>query len=250
VPEPEIPPLHADLDFNAPLSGERADRLIGTLAPLAGCRVLDLGCGWAELLLRAVAADPTATGVGIDSDAAAVAHGLSNAVTRELADRVELTVGDAANYAGGPVDVLLNNGASHVFGGDPLAHTETALVAAHRLLRPGGRLLLGEGFWLRPPTDVELEAMPMSLEEYGSLADLVDLARSHGYRLLALSQATTDEWDDFESRYALGCERWLRDNPDSPRAEDVRASTDAHRTAWLRGYRDTLGYAYLTLLRS
>lgn len=58
---PRIPPLYRALDFNSPLSDERADRLIRTLAPLAGLRVVDLGCGWAELLLRALAAEPAAS---------------------------------------------------------------------------------------------------------------------------------------------------------------------------------------------
>ncbi|WP_374224008.1 hypothetical protein [Nocardiopsis sp. MG754419] len=40
---PDIPPLYRDLDFNGPLSDERAVRLIRSLGPLAGRHVVDVG---------------------------------------------------------------------------------------------------------------------------------------------------------------------------------------------------------------
>jgi len=42
--------------------------------------------------------------------------------------------------------------------------------------------------------------------------------------------------------------RWLLANPGSPHADEIRARADAHRSAWLRGWRDVLGFAYLTLV--
>ena len=61
------PSGHTYLDFNAPLSDRRAAALVAGVGPLADKSVLDLGCGWAELLLRILAGEPTATGVGIDN---------------------------------------------------------------------------------------------------------------------------------------------------------------------------------------
>lgn len=179
----------------------------------------------------------------------AIEHGLAGAAARGLADRVELTVGDAGQWSGEPADVLINNGSSHVWGGEPRLHTANALDAVRDLLHPGGRLLFGECFWRRPPTEAEQVVMPMPRDQYGSMADLVDLAQTRGYRLLSLSQASVDEWDDFQTRHGLGWENWLLDNPGSPDAHEVRARADQHRTGWLRGWRDTLGYAYLTLVR-
>lgn len=246
--QPVIAPLHEDLTFHGPLSASHADQLIGSLGGLDGQHVVDLGCGWAELLLRMLAAEPTTTGHGVDADAAAIEHGRANAKARGLADRVVLDVGDAGAYFGSDVDVLIVNGASQVWGGDPTVHTANALTAGRALLRPGGRLLLGEGFWEREPSQAQLEVMPIQLEQYRPLPDLVDLAQGRGYRLLALSQASLDEWDDFESRHARGWEQWLLANPGSPHAEEIRARADAHRTAWLRGWRGVLGLAYLTLV--
>lgn len=245
---PEIAPLQEDLTFHGPLSEERAARLIRGLLPLDGAHVLDVGCGWAEFLLRVLETAPTATGTGVDLDEAAIAHGQANAEKRGLSSRVSLEVADVAQWQPDrPVDAVVVNGASQVWGGDPLQHTANALTAAKGLLRAGGKLLLGEGFWEREPTDAQLAAMPIPRDQYGSLADLADLAHAHGYRLLAVEQASLDEWDVFENGHGLAWERWLRDNPDSPHAEEIRAKADTHRTYRLRGWRGTLGLAYLTL---
>lgn len=247
VTQPQFSPLYEDLVFHGPLSEARAGQLIRSLGPLAGQHVVDLGCGWAELLLRALAAESTATGHGVDLDEVAIEHGRANAVARGLADRVVLDVGDAGAWSGS-ADVLIVNGATHVWGGEPEQHTVNALAAGRKLLRPGGRLLLGEGFWEQEPTEARLRAMPIPRDQYLALPDLVDLALGNGYRLLAVSQASLDEWDEFESRHGVGWVRWLVDNADSPHAADVAATADSHRTAWLRGWREVMGFAYLTLL--
>jgi SAM-dependent methyltransferase len=236
------PSGHTYLDFNAPLSDSRARELISTLQPLAGARVLDLGSGWAELLLRLLEAEPTARGVGVDADAAALARGRANAQARGVAERVRLEQADVTGWAGEPADVLIAIGVSHAWGG-----TRQALRAARDRLRPGGRLLLGDGIWQRPPTPEALAGLDAKPDDFGSLAELVDLAIDSGFRPLAVSVANTDEWDTFESRWCAGRERWLLAHPGAAAADDVQAAVDAHRNGWLRGYRGVLGFAYLTL---
>jgi SAM-dependent methyltransferase len=155
------PSGHTYLDFNAPLSDSRARKLIWTVQPLSGARVLDLGCGWAELLLRLLEAEATARGVGVDADGAAIARGQANAEARGLAGRVRLERADVTGWAGEPVDVLIAIGVSNAWGG-----TRQTLRAARDRPRPGGRLLLGDGIWERPPTP---EALAGSRDEAGRL---------------------------------------------------------------------------------
>ena len=71
---------HALLDFNSPLSDDRAAELIAGLLPIDG-RVVDLGCGWAELLLRILDRVPSAVGTGVDQDGPALDRGRRNAAT-------------------------------------------------------------------------------------------------------------------------------------------------------------------------
>ncbi|WP_040910715.1 methyltransferase [Wenjunlia vitaminophila] len=234
---------YSHLDFNSPLSDFRADSLLDSLRPLAGARVVDLGCGWAELLLRLLAAEPTASGVGVDRDARVLDRARVNAEARGLSDRLRLERAEAATWTGGPADVVIVIGASHAFGG-----TRQALRAVSPLLAEGGRVLLGEGFWQHPPTPEALAALEAGPDDFGSLSELVGLAAESGYRPLEFSVASEEEWDTFESRWCGGLERWAREHPEDPGAGPARELADEHRTQYLAGYRGVFGLAYLTLV--
>jgi hypothetical protein len=86
-----------------------------------------------------------------------------------------------------------------------------------------------------------------TLDEFLHLADLVEVAVAEGFRPLRIETATRGEWEEFESGYAAGPEAWLLANGNHPEADEVRAKLDVHRSIWLRGHRDALGFAYLTL---
>lgn len=75
MPKPEFTPLYDDLDFNRPLSDERAAAIVASLQPLDGQRIVDLGCGWGELADARRRVRSRATGVGVDLDANAIHHG-------------------------------------------------------------------------------------------------------------------------------------------------------------------------------
>ena len=108
-------------------------------------------------------------------------------------------------------------------------------------------MLLAEGFWHRTPTEAELAGMWLgtSAREFGDLASLVVGA---GFRLAWIETATLEEWEDFESGYQCDEEEWLAAHGDHPKAAEIRAQVDLHRSFWLRGYYGLLGQVYLTLI--
>ena len=93
-----------------------------------------------------------------------------------------------------------------------------ALQALRRLVNPGGRVLLGEGFWERPPAAAELAAMwpGTTAGEFRDLAGLVDLVVDAGLRPAWIEVASREEWDDFESGYQCDEEEWLAAHGDHP----------------------------------
>ncbi|MEV0587823.1 methyltransferase [Nonomuraea sp. NPDC050310] len=233
----------AMLDFNAPLSQARADRLVALLAARKPATVVDLGCGWGELLLRLLEAVPEAHGTGFDLRPEAVARGRANAKARGLDGRVELKEESAEGF-GGTADLVLNIGAYHAYG-----TIDEALKEIRQRLAPGGRLVFGAEFWERPPSEERLAQMwpGTSADDCVDLPTLVDRAVAAGFRPLDIGTATRVEWEEFESGFAAEVEAWLLDNPGHPEAEATRAKLDDNRRYWLRGHRDLMGFAYLVL---
>ena len=238
--------LYARMRWNVPLSVEHADLLLDRMNLGPGQAVADLGCGWGELLMRAVArAGSGAVGTGVDLDEPPPVLPRAPRVlprAREEAARRHLDVrfiqADASAWPG-TADRVLCLGASHAFGG-----TAPALRALARNVPAGGRLLFGDGFWAQPPSP---EAVEMFGAETTSLPDLMEACRAEGWRVIHLSAASQLEWDDFESTFRAGRQEWLLANPDHPRATEIRDWIDAREREYLTVYRAILGFAYLVL---
>jgi SAM-dependent methyltransferase len=247
----DLPGHLSQVPFHGPLSQARAARLVERLTRKRPATVLDIGCGWGELMLRILAAAPDATGTGVDLDEGDLARGQAAARDRGLADRVVFARESGVGTTRGPADVVLCVGATHALShAEPPGQTAAALTALRQLVTPGGQVLVGEGFWQRPPTAAELAAMwpGMTAGEMLDLAQIVDLAVAAGFRPAWIETATEAEWEEFESGYQADQEEWLAGHPGHPEAARIRQSVDEHRSYWLRGYRNLLGFAYLTLI--
>ncbi|WP_455359827.1 SAM-dependent methyltransferase [Streptomyces sp. SYSU K21746] len=256
----DLPPRLSRLTFHGPLSEARAARLVSRLTTPLTTRlttvggpatVLDIGCGWGELMLRILDAAPGATGLGIDLDAVDLARGRKNAAARGLAARVEFAEESARDTARGPADLVLCVGAGQALSdAEPPRQTAEALRALRRMVAPGGRVLFGEGFWERAPSPAELAAMwpDARAHDHQDLAGLVAAAVEAGFRPEWIETANNDEWEEFESGYQAAAEEWLAGHADHPSAAATRERLDRHRASWLRGYRGILGLAYLTLV--
>ncbi|GAA1908567.1 SAM-dependent methyltransferase [Lapillicoccus jejuensis] len=250
----ELSPPWDDLTFLAPLSPRRADTLVrfvaGAVDPASG-PVVDLGCGWAELLLQVLAAVPGAAGVGVDRDADALAAGRTSAAARGLDGRVELRVGDAVPARAAAV---LSVGATHAWappaGPDPEPlHYEQALRRVRSLVPRGAPVVYADGIWRRPPTPAAVAPLAGREDELLPLADLAELAVACGFGVVGVHEADQGEWDDFESGYTACYARWLASHePDDPQADRVREAAARQRTGYLSGYRGVMGFGYLQLL--
>ncbi|MER6344908.1 SAM-dependent methyltransferase [Streptomyces sp. NPDC001595] len=246
----EGPPRLTRLTFHSPLSEARAATLVRRLSASSPATVLDLGCGWAELLLRVLAAVPGTTGTGVDINGDDLDRARRAARQRGLAERVTFAEESAVDSRRGPADLVLCVGSSQALTDvEPPKHLPRALRALRELVSDDGRVLLGEGFWQRPPTAAELAGMwpGAAVDDHPGLAALVDLAIEAGFRPEYVETASLEEWEEFESAYQADVEVWLARHPGHPLAAETRARVDRHRSQWLH-YRGVLGLAYLTLV--
>ncbi len=246
------PPYH-DLTFMTPLSEEQATRLVAFVAEQLTGTVVDIGCGWAELLLRVLAAAPRTQGIGIDLDDGAIAHARTLAHARGLDARVSFIAGDARIQLPPTADAIVCIGASQIWGPPvearmPLDY-RSALTALRSLLDRGSRVVYGEGIWTAAPTDAAIASLAGRRDELIFLPDLLDIARAAGFMPLQVHQASLDEWDAFESGYTACYARWIASHSyDHPQAHCVRARAQAQSDAYFHGYRGVLGMAYLALV--
>lgn len=133
---------YSAMRWNAPLSEEHADELLEHLDLADARRIVDLGCGWGELLLRA-AARSGATAVGVDSDPTLLDLARRAAKARGLGVTF---VEQRAEDWGGVADRALCIGSSHTLGGSRPMLARLAKIA------PRGRVLVGDACWESPPT--------------------------------------------------------------------------------------------------
>jgi cyclopropane fatty-acyl-phospholipid synthase-like methyltransferase len=232
---------YARMRWNTPLSEDHAARLLERLEVGARHSVLDLGCGWGELLLRMVS-DPShrATGIGVDIDAALLERGRAAAAARGQDDRVKFVQGRVAEWSE-PADRLLCIGAAHAWGG-----ARRALPALARLVSPGGRVLFGDGVWESPPTEA---ARKLFGDDVLPEPELQRLVAAAGWRVLARSVADLHEWDEFEDAWRAGREEWRLAHAGDPRAAAVAAELAERLTEYVDVYRGVLGFSYLVLTR-
>jgi len=227
---------YAALRWNTPLSEPHAEELLDLLDLTAATSVVDLGCGWGELLLRA-AARTRAKAVGLDTDPTGLDRGRRAARERGLG--VDFVEQPAAEWDG-TADRALCIGSSHTLGGSKKMLTALAETVPH------GRVLVGDGCWEEPPTKAARDIIGPGILR---LADLVAACGEAGWQVLHLNLADQREWDDFESRHRAGTREWLLANADDPRAAEVRAREEEREREYLTGYRGVLGFAYLVLAR-
>ena len=218
---------HSGLPFANPLGEEKVVELIGALALGAGSRVLDVGAGNGEILRRIVARYGV-RGIGLDP-----------ASPTSFDERTELRRARIEELTERDFDLVVNVAASHAFG-----RWHEALEALSGLVRPGGLVLFGEGYWRRPPTEEYLDALGGATEdELSDYSGLMSAAEDAGLTPLYASVASDADWDRYEWTQILNSER--HGHP----ALRERAQR-ARRRLTMAGGRDTLGFALVLLTRN
>lgn len=234
---------HTHHPIAAPVGPDDMRVLVQRVAPVGpGAAFLDLGCGYGRWLLEALATHPGTTGVGVDRT---LPPGLEEAAAaRGLTDRVRWVEADAQDWVADALfDVVLCVGATHAFGG-----LDGTLDAARRHLRPGGRLLLGDGIWDAPPSAAALAALELSPGDMLDLAGLVERVAAAGWEPGYGHVSSLADWDEYEFSWTGSLTSWaVHEAPTEQERAEALAIAREHRTAWLRGWRGHLGFVTLVL---
>ncbi|WP_393054094.1 SAM-dependent methyltransferase [Streptomyces sp. LN549] len=230
---------HAGHPIKAPLDDGSVRKLLDHAVPRGDARALDLGCGGGEWLLRALSGHSGLRAEGVDISEGSLREAAEAADRLGVRERLVLHHQDGAAFASAdPFDLVLSVGAAHVFGG--LLPT---LAAARRHLAPGGRVLIGDGFWEREPTP---EAVEM-LGDFADLATTLDRVAADGWTPVHGHVSSRGELDDYEWSCWGSLASWALDHPADPESAEVLETAATRRTEWLRVYRETWGFVTLVL---
>jgi ubiquinone/menaquinone biosynthesis C-methylase UbiE len=116
-------------------------RVVACARIAGGEDVLDIGCGTGTLAVMAARAAPGVTVTGLDADASILARARKRADAAGLESRFDEGRSTALPYADASFDLVLSTLFFHHLPDDAKRQTAAELV---RVLRPGGRLVVGD----------------------------------------------------------------------------------------------------------
>ncbi|TWT88892.1 Demethylrebeccamycin-D-glucose O-methyltransferase [Pseudobythopirellula maris] len=248
-----------ELLWNAPLSEASMDRCLSAIELPTGARVLDVGCGCGEVLIR-LHERHGLTGMGVDTSAACLEEARRRAVSRILYGALEFVLADVTvlDLEREAYGLALCLGASHAFGHGPHAFGG-ALERLAELVEPGGLILIADKYLKQPaPPEYRRLLGPAPPDDQTHAANVMTGAEL-GLTALGAWTSCDQEWDDYEwarQRVVEGRAARRRKhagvNGFEGAADDATADTEsvaralAKRRAWMAAYlrhgRHTLGY--------
>jgi SAM-dependent methyltransferase len=225
-------------DINNPLSRATFDRILDLCNPPKGSRVLDVGCGKGEFLLH-LAVHRAVRGEGLDRSVRAIDVARRRVRERTLQGRLRFRCGDARSlrWPREPYFLSVCLGATHALGG-----LRDTLAKLRAWTRPGGWIVVGEGFWKRPPDPAYLEVLGASPDDLLDDRGNVRAGEALGLKLAERWSSTSAEWDDFEREYSEGIESYARERPNDPDVPEMLRRIRRWRAAYLQWGKKTLGF--------
>lgn len=229
---------HGDLEYWNPISKQGLEQALSHLNLTEESRILDVGCGRAKILLDLVE-QTGAHGIGVDPHPDGIAFAREAAQSRGLAQATELLEEnfDIEKYRDQPLDLILCIGSSHAVG-SPAA----AVEAFASILKPGGFLLLGEGYWMQKPPAEYLAFLGCTEEELLSHDATAHLGDAQKLSCIYQRETSVEEWSHYEDTYAGNLFAFIEANPDDPETSSCSERITAWRNAYLQWGQHTLGF--------
>jgi SAM-dependent methyltransferase len=203
-----------DIELINPTSAEKILAIGRVAGMVPGKRLIDFGCGYAEPLVL-WAESYGISGIGIDIREKAVQRARDKIARRNLGERLEIVHSRGADYVfePGSFDYAACVGASFIWGG-----FRPALGALRQAIRPDGKVIIGEPYWLREVVPPDLA---QAQSEFHSETWLLKVTRDEGFDVQYVVRASHDDWDCYEAGNWDGLLHWIGENPDHPEVQQV-----------------------------
>ena len=147
------------------------------------------------------------------------------------------------SFQPGEFDLAICIGSTHAFGSGEAAFPN-AIERLSRAVRPGGQLLIGEGYWKQEPAAEYLKLVGEPVGIYRDHAANISFAEQRGLIPLYARVSSEDEWDDFELSHHQKVQRLADANPNDPTAAErlarrgngAKVTCDGDDRRWASAY--------------
>jgi cyclopropane fatty-acyl-phospholipid synthase-like methyltransferase len=209
----------------SPISPEKVVAVGHVLGLNERSRVIDFGCGMGEDLCQ-WGSRFGISGVGVELNEGFCTRARERLARLELDRRIEIVCMNAAEYEfeKGAFDAATCLGASFIFGG-----YRGTLRRLSRAIRPGGKIAIGEPYYVDKVVPPELAAYEGDCR---TEAEIFQITREEGYEVEYATRATADDWERYVAGNWHQTLRWLREHPGAPdrqqRIEALHRDQDAY----------------------
>lgn len=206
-------------------------------------RIIDFGCGYGEVL-AVWAKNFGISGIGIEIREHACNRARNKMQEQGISERIEIVHGNGAEYQfeEHSFDFALCIGASFIWGG-----YRPTIQAIKEAIKADGKLVIGEPYWLKE--DVP-EEYAKQYHDVHSEYELLQITRGEGFDFEYVVRASYGDWDRYEAGNWYGLIRWIEENPDHPKRQEVIDYLHKIQEEYLKYGREYLGWAIYILTPS
>jgi cyclopropane fatty-acyl-phospholipid synthase-like methyltransferase len=227
--------------FCNPLNKERLETLLRLLRLRPNSTVLDIACGKGEFLVR-LAELYHVTGMGVDISPYFVQEAQARAKHRVPNEALVFMQVDAKDYKppeGVLFDLTSCMGATWIWNG-----YKGTLEALKNMTKPGGTVIVGEPYWLKPPDSEYLKADNMKRETFAeSHHDNVKTGENLGLTCIYTLVSSQQDFDHYETLSWMALVNYAENNPTDPDLHDMLERMKKDKHVYLQWQRDTMGWA-------
>lgn len=228
------------LELINPTSIEKIMKLGRVLRLNENSRVIDFGCGYAEMLLK-WANEFGISGIGIEIRQKVCDRAKEKINENGLDEKIRVFCGIGSEYRfeENKYDAATCIGATFIWSG-----FQSAIQAMKPAIKTGGRLAIGEAYWLKKDIPAELaERMPGTTTE----SDILKIARQEGFDFEFIIRSSYDDWDNYETSNWLGGLQWIEENPNHPQRQDMLDMVRSEQDLYINYTREYVGWAIYVL---
>jgi SAM-dependent methyltransferase len=232
--------IHRHHKVMNPVNEDRLDRLYDLLELKQGARVIDIGCGKGEMLIR-LAERYHIKGVGVDKSPYCIREAAESKRKRAPQADLKFLEMDGAQYKpenGEPSDFAMCIGATWIYGG--YRNTIKALAG---MTKPSGFAMVGEPFWRKTPSQEYVKSQRLTPDAFNTHRGNVATGGSEGLQPVYTLVSGEDDWDMYEGLHWYAAAEYAITNSEDPDLEELQARVSSERESYLRWGRETLGWA-------